>query len=107
MCPKPSGNGLFRPLPRRTILPSRSFSARTPDPGPRRPDLADLFDEILRARQSVYEVAAPTPLEPLDLVPGADVFLKREDLSPIHAYKWRGAYHRMTQLTKAERDRGS
>jgi threonine dehydratase len=66
-----------------------------------------LLQEILMARQRVYAVAAPTPLESMT-VPGlqADVFIKREDLSPIHSYKWRGAYNRMALLTPEERERG-
>jgi len=70
------------------------------------PTLDNLFDAILEARQRVYALASPTPLERLaDPGPG-ELFLKREDLSPIHAYKWRGAYNRMRQLTDAERGRG-
>lgn len=65
-----------------------------------------LFHEILMARQRVYAVAGPTPLEPLNLDASASVVLKREDLSPIHAYKWRGAFNRMAVLTPEERDRG-
>lgn len=65
-----------------------------------------LFREILMARQRVYEVATPTPLERLELPLDAEVFVKREDLSPIHAYKWRGAYNRMASLGAAERERG-
>ena len=50
-----------------------------------------LFEEILRARQRVYAVGEPTPLQQLNL-PGieAQVFAKREDLGPIKAYKWHG-----------------
>ncbi len=65
-----------------------------------------LFQEILMARKRVYAVGEPTPLEQVDFGIGAEVYLKREDLSPIHAYKWRGAYNRMTQLTGDERARG-
>ena len=66
-----------------------------------------LVQEILMARQRVYAVASPTPLERVAL-PGvaAEVFLKREDLSPINSYKWRGAYNRMALLTAAERAGG-
>jgi threonine dehydratase len=66
-----------------------------------------LFREIFLARQRVYAVGKPTPLERLELQ-GVDapVWVKREDLSPIHAYKWRGAYNRMAQLTEEERARG-
>ncbi len=65
-----------------------------------------LFQEILLARQRVYAVGEPTPLEPLSLPVAADVFIKREDLSPINAYKWRGAYNRMAVLKPDERRRG-
>ncbi|MCC5874842.1 MAG: pyridoxal-phosphate dependent enzyme [Candidatus Sumerlaeia bacterium] len=65
-----------------------------------------LFEEILHARQRVYAVARPTPLEKLPLPVKADVYLKREDLSPINSYKWRGAYNRMVMLSLEERSRG-
>ncbi len=66
-----------------------------------------LHREILLARQRVYEIAQPTPLEAIELSdPSLTLFVKREDLSPIHAYKWRGAYNRMAQLSLAERKRG-
>ncbi|MBI2432966.1 MAG: pyridoxal-phosphate dependent enzyme, partial [Candidatus Hydrogenedentes bacterium] len=42
----------------------------------------------------------------LELPPAEAVFLKREDLSPIYSYKWRGAYNRMALLTPEERERG-
>lgn len=58
------------------------------------------------ARQRVYEISTATPLEPLNLGVEAEVLLKREDLSPIHAYKWRGAYNRMAVLGPEERRRG-
>jgi threonine dehydratase len=66
----------------------------------------ELFNAILMARQRVYAIGDPTPLERIDLPVNGEVFLKREDLSPIHAYKWRGAYNRMALLTDAERARG-
>ncbi len=65
-----------------------------------------LFQEILMARQRVYAVAPPTPLEEITLPFDGRIFIKREDLSPIHAYKWRGAYNRMALLTEEERARG-
>ncbi len=58
------------------------------------------------ARQRVYAVGQPTPLEEISLPFDARVFIKREDLSPIHAYKWRGAYNRMALLSPEERQRG-
>ncbi|MCH8310464.1 MAG: pyridoxal-phosphate dependent enzyme [Chloroflexi bacterium] len=65
-----------------------------------------LFQEVLMARQRVYEIGEPTPLERVSLPIDAKVYLKREDLSPIHSYKWRGAYNRMATLTQEERERG-
>lgn len=65
-----------------------------------------LIEEILRARERVYHIGAPTPLQRAE-IPGVDaeVHLKREDLSPIHAYKWRGAYSCMSMLPDAARAR--
>ncbi|MDQ8205652.1 pyridoxal-phosphate dependent enzyme [Pelagicoccus sp. SDUM812003] len=70
------------------------------------PTLDDLFNETLAARQRVYEAAGATPLEALDLDADEAVYVKREDLSPIHAYKWRGAYNRMKLLSPQELERG-
>lgn len=58
------------------------------------------------ARQRVYAAGQPTPLERLGLPIEAEVYIKREDLSPIHAYKWRGAYNRMAVLSPEERAAG-
>ncbi|MDF1812132.1 MAG: pyridoxal-phosphate dependent enzyme [Verrucomicrobiales bacterium] len=60
--------------------------------------LANLRHEILMARGRVYEVGKPTPLEKLLIDDDTTLYLKREDLSPMHAYKWRGAYNKMAQL---------
>jgi len=65
-----------------------------------------LFHEILNARQRVYHGGQATPTERLPLPIDADVFLKREDVSPVNSYKWRGAYNRMAVLTPEERERG-
>ena len=68
------------------------------------PSVEELFQAILEARQRVYEIARPTPLHRLN---GSDrIFIKREDLSPIHAYKWRGAYNRMSLLSGKEKAEG-
>lgn len=66
-----------------------------------------LFDEILQARQRVYAVGSPTPLQEIR-IPDVDavVYAKREDLGPIKAYKWRGAYNCMAKLTPAQRAGG-
>ena len=66
-----------------------------------------LFEEILQARQRVYAVGEPTPLQKLNLPAiHAPVYAKREDLGPIRAYKWRGAYNCMAALSQEARDKG-
>ncbi len=54
-----------------------------------------LFEEALRARTRVYKAGSPTPLQEISSCTqtGARIFIKREDLGPINAYKWRGAYN--------------
>ena len=56
--------------------------------------LQQLYDEIPKARKEIYAVGDPTPLELVHLN-GDDfeVYIKREDLGPINAYKWRGGYN--------------
>lgn len=66
-----------------------------------------LFDEILQARQRVYAVGNPTPLQEICIPEvNATVFAKREDLGPIKAYKWRGAYNCMAKLSAEQLSRG-
>jgi len=66
-----------------------------------------LRQEILFARERVYRFGQPTPLERLVFPgPGPEIWVKREDLSPIKAYKWRGACNRMAVLTPEEAARG-
>ena len=66
-----------------------------------------LRQEILFARERVYRFGKPTPLERLILPEGGpEIWVKREDLSPIKAYKWRGACNRMATLTPPERAAG-
>ena len=69
--------------------------------------IRELRKEILLARQRIYNIGQATPMELIDLG-GTEpkIYVKREDLSPIHAYKWRGAYNRMAQLTAKELTRG-
>ena len=66
-----------------------------------------LQQEILIARERVYHFGEPTPFERLNL-PHSDleIWVKREDLSPIKAYKWRGAANRMANLSELEAARG-
>lgn len=68
-----------------------------------------LRQEILFARERVYRFGQPTPMERLVLPdggPGPEIWAKREDLSPVKSYKWRGACNRMAVLTAEERAKG-
>ncbi len=68
-----------------------------------------LRQETLYARERVYRFGAPTPMERLHL-PGSElgpeIWVKREDLSPVKSYKWRGACNRMALLTAKESAKG-
>ena len=53
-----------------------------------------LFREVLLARTRVYHAGDATPLQRITIPEiDAEIYIKREDLSPINAYKWRGAYN--------------
>ncbi len=62
-------------------------------------------DGVLRAAAKIAEVLPPTPLLPLE-VEGRTVWCKAESLQPVGAFKIRGAWHRLTDLTEAERAAG-
>lgn len=60
-----------------------------------------LRQEILFARERIYHFSTATPIERLilpDHLPGPEIWVKREDLSPVKSYKWRGACNRMSIL---------
>ena len=61
---------------------------------------------VLRAAEKIAALLPPTPLLPLELPNGAVVWCKAESLQPIGAFKIRGAWHRLTDLTDEERPRG-
>jgi threonine dehydratase len=66
-----------------------------------------LRQEILFARERVYRFGNATPLELLNLPgPGPEIWVKREDLSAVKSYKWRGACNRMALLSPGEIKRG-
>jgi threonine dehydratase len=67
--------------------------------------LRQLRQETLFARQRVYRAGAPTPLEKIELDGPGEVFVKREDLCAIKAYKWRGAFNRLALLSEEEKAR--
>ncbi|MEV0773273.1 threonine ammonia-lyase IlvA [Nocardia salmonicida] len=66
-------------------------------------------DEIDAAAKRISGIIEPTPLQysaRLSAGTGAQVYLKREDLTAVRSYKLRGAYNLMVQLTAAERAAG-
>jgi threonine dehydratase len=68
-----------------------------------------LRQEILFARERVYRFGQTTPMERLILPgpePQPEIWVKREDLSSVKSYKWRGACNRMALLTEPEAARG-
>ncbi|MCS7207288.1 MAG: threonine/serine dehydratase [Dehalococcoidia bacterium] len=70
-----------------------------------RPTLQD----VLRARKIIAPYLPPTPLQyspALSDLLGAEVYLKREDLQPIGAFKVRGGVHMLLTLPASERQRG-
>lgn len=67
----------------------------------------DYLKRILTAR--VYDVARETPLDHAPLLSQRlrnNVFLKREDEQPIFSFKCRGAYNKMSALSRAELKQG-
>ncbi|KEZ77373.1 threonine ammonia-lyase, biosynthetic [Salinisphaera hydrothermalis] len=68
---------------------------------------AEYLKRINAAR--VYDVAIETPLveaAQLSARIGNRLFLKREDLQPVHSFKLRGAYNKISHLTEEEKARG-
>ena len=67
----------------------------------------DYFEKILQAE--VYEVAKKTPLEKAQNLSNKlnnEVFLKREDLQDVFSFKIRGAYNKMSKLSKSQLTKG-
>lgn len=63
-------------------------------------------DGVLRAAAKMAALVPTTPLLALELPDGATVWCKAECLQPMGAFKIRGAWHRLTELSEAERARG-
>jgi threonine dehydratase len=60
---------------------------------------------VLRAAGKIAALLPPTPLIPFR-IGGATVWAKAECLQPIGAFKIRGAWHRLTDLSEEEHARG-
>jgi threonine dehydratase len=62
-----------------------------------------------KAFATLLEIISPTPLMHninISTEHHCNVFLKREDLQPVRSYKIRGAYNKITSLSKSERAKG-
>lgn len=69
--------------------------------------ISDTVRDILTAR--VYDVAIESPLEKaenLSVSLGCSVYLKREDLQPVHSFKLRGAYNKIAHLSQKDKAKG-
>ncbi|MEG2658144.1 MAG: threonine ammonia-lyase IlvA [Clostridiales bacterium] len=67
------------------------------------------LEDILRAGHDLKGVAKNQPLEINEVLSEryhCQVFLKREDLQLVRSFKIRGAYNKMSQLSKKDRDKG-
>ncbi|MCW2412491.1 MULTISPECIES: threonine/serine dehydratase [unclassified Sphingobium] len=60
---------------------------------------------VLRAADKIAALLPPTPLLPLE-VEGRTIWCKADMLQPIGAFKIRGAWHRLSDLTAEQRARG-
>lgn len=67
------------------------------------------IQQIEEAAERLKEVVAKTPLQfskRLSRQYNAKVYLKREDLQEVRSFKIRGAYNKISSLSKTERERG-
>ena len=60
---------------------------------------------VVRAAEKVAQILPPTPLLPVEH-DGRSFWLKAECLQPVGAFKIRGAWHRLSDLSAEERSRG-
>jgi threonine dehydratase len=57
----------------------------------------------------VYDIAIQTSVDELNLLSSRlnnQVFVKREDEQPVHSFKLRGAYNKLSTLTQSQLDKG-
>lgn len=62
-------------------------------------------DGVLRAAEKIARLLPPTPLIPFE-IGGHNLFAKAECLQPIGAFKIRGAWHRLSDMSEEERANG-
>ena len=71
-------------------------------------ELCALSDDELLSRLAfeteaatrIYDVESPTQCDSVFLDGGCELLLKREDLSRVHSYKWRGSYNKIASLVE-------
>lgn len=63
------------------------------------------YEGVRNAASSIAEILPPTPLLPIE-IGGVKAHVKAENLQPIGAFKIRGGWWRLTNLTDAERAAG-
>ena len=64
------------------------------------------LDDIRAAAERIRPIARVTPLVDVSAPAGRPLFLKCESLQPAGAFKIRGAYNMVSQLTADQRARG-
>jgi threonine dehydratase len=64
------------------------------------------LDEIRKAAERIRPIVRRTPLVDVSAAAGRPLFLKCESMQPAGAFKIRGAYNMVSQLTADERRRG-
>jgi threonine dehydratase len=69
------------------------------------PNRQPSYAGVVRAAAKITELLPPTPLLPLE-IDGHTIWCKAESLQPVGAFKIRGAWHRLSDLTEEERARG-
>jgi len=69
------------------------------------PDRQPTLAGVERAAKKIAAILPPTPLLPLE-IDGRTIWCKAECLQPIGAFKIRGGWHRLTDLSDDQRPRG-
>lgn len=73
------------------------------------PAMTEFVQNVRSAAKAMRSLFEPTPLqknEHLSAKYGAEIWLKREDLSPVRSYKLRGAFNAMSKALEAHPDQG-
>ena len=65
--------------------------------------MENFLQNVEIAKKNIRKIFAPTPLQFSELLSkkyNANIFLKREDLTPVRSYKIRGAFHFISEFLK-------